>query len=352
MKKAAYVVTALALAVCLLVLFLVRRGPAYQKHTDSFFDTFDTVVTVVAYTRNKAEFDSYFEKIHARMQELHRMYDIYNSYPGLNNVKTINDMAGKAPVKVSKEIIDLILFSKDWYQKTGGVTNIAMGSVLRIWHDYREAGQADPENAKVPPMDDLKRAAQHTDIDKVIVDTANSTVYLSDPEMSLDVGAVAKGFATELVTREMAQAGLESALISSGGNVRGIGKPLDGVRESWSVGIQDPAKSIFSEDTLLGVVQVTDGAVATSGGYQRYYVVGDRVLHHLIDPKTLMPADYYQSVSIMASDAGVVDFMSTTAFLLPYEASRKVVESANVDALWVFPDGKIEMTAGMRAVFK
>ena len=352
MRKAPYAVAAAVLVVCLVAVFLVKRGPVYQKYTDSFFDTFDTVVTVVAYTKNKAEFDSYFEKIHARMQELHRMYDIYNSYPGLNNVKTINDMAGKAPVKVNKEIIDLILFSKDWYQKTGGATNIAMGSVLRIWHDYREAGQADPESAKIPPMEDLVRAAQHTDIEKVVVDATNSTVYLADPEMSLDVGAVAKGFATELVMREMADAGLKSALISSGGNIRGIGKPLDGVRESWSVGIQDPAKSIFSEDNLLGVVQVTDGSVATSGGYQRYYIVDDKVLHHLIDPKTLMPADYYQSVSIMASDAGVTDFMSTTAFLLPYEASRKVVESVNVDALWVFPDGRIEMTPGMRAVFK
>lgn len=335
--------------------FLVLRSlePRYKKYTDSFFDTFDTVVTVVAYTKDKKEFDMYFQKIHSRFQELHRLYDIYNTYEGINNIKTINDNAGIKPVKVNKEIIDLILFAKDWYKRTGGKTNIAMGSVLRIWHDYRERGQDDPENAKLPPMEALLEAAKHTDIDKVIVDTENSTVYLADKDMSLDVGAVAKGYATEIVAREIAAAGLKSGMISSGGNIRTIGTPLDGRRERWSVGIHDPRKSIFSEeDSLLGIVYVGDGfSVATSGGYQRYYVVDDKVYHHLIDPKTLMPANYYLAVTVVAKDAGVADFMSTTLFLLPYDRSRSLAGSLDgVEAAWVMPDGRVEVTDGMKAL--
>ena len=326
----------------------------YSKHSDSLFDVFNTLVTVVAYTRSEEEFDSYFAKIRARFGELHQLYDIYNDYNGVNNVKTINDNAGVQPVKVDNDIIDLLLFAKDWYRRTGGKTNVAMGAVLRIWHDYREEGQSDPENAKLPPVEDLREAERHTDIDKIIIDAENSTVYLPDPKMSLDVGAVAKGFATEIVAREMAEAGLKSALISSGGNIRAIGKPLDGVRERWGVGIQNPDESIVpDEQNVLDVIFINDSSVASSGDYMRYYIVNGRVLHHIIDPATLMPADYYRAVTVMTDHAGVADFLSTTLFLLPYEQSLALAESLDgVEAVWVMPDGEVKATDGMKAIMR
>ena len=246
-----------------------ERTGGYEKYTDSFFDTFDTVVVVVAYNRSQEEFDSYFSKIHQRFRELHKLYDIYHESPAI--CRPSMTMRIK-PVKVDKEIIDLILFGKQLYNQTAGKTNIAMGAVLRIWHEYRDAGRSNPEAAKLPPMEELRKALQHTDIDKVIVDEENSTVYLADSQMSLDVGAVAKGYAAELVMREMAAQGLKSAMISAGGNIRALGKPLDGIRERWGVGIQDPQQSIFSENGLLDVVFINDGAVVSSGDYQRYYV--------------------------------------------------------------------------------
>jgi len=326
----------------------------YDKHSDSLFDVFNTLITVVAYTRSEQEFDAYFAKMRARFRELHQLYDIYNDYQGINNVKTINDNAGVQPVKVEKDVIDLLLFAKDWYRRTGGKPNVAMGAVLRIWHDYRERGQNDPDNAELPPMEDLREAERHTDIDKVIIDIENSTVYLADPDMSLDVGAVAKGYATEIVAREMAEAGLKSALISSGGNIRAVGKPLDGVRERWGVGIQNPDESIVpDEQNILDVAFINDSSVASSGDYMRYYVVNGRVLHHIIDPATLMPADYYRAVTVMTQDAGVADFMSTTLFLLPYEQSLALAESLDgVEAVWVMQDGEVKATDGMLAIMR
>ncbi len=331
-----------------------RTSSRYSKYSDSLFDVFNTLITVVAYTQSEEEFNSHFAKIRARFEQLHRLYDIYNDYQGTNSVKTINDNAGVQPVKVDKAITDLLLFSKDWYRRTGGKTNVAMGAVLRIWHDYREEGQNDPGSAKLPPMKDLLEAEKHTDIDKVIIDAENGTVYLADPEMSLDVGAVAKGYATEIVAREMAEAGLKSALISSGGNIRAIGKPLDGVRERWGVGIQNPDESIVpDEQNVLDVVFINDSSVASSGDYMRYYVVNGRVLHHIIDPATLMPADYYRAVTVMTGHAGVADFLSTTLFLLPLEQSRALAESLDgVEAVWVMPDGELEATDGMKAIMR
>ncbi|HEY4390975.1 MAG TPA: FAD:protein FMN transferase [Paenibacillus sp.] len=325
----------------------------YSKYSDSFFDAFDTMTQVVAYTESEEQFQQYFEQIHERFLELHQLYDIYNNYEGLNNVKTINDQAGVEPVKVSKEIIDLIQFSKEWYDKIGE-TNIAMGSVLELWHDYREAGIANPDQAKLPPMEKLKEAAEHIDFSKVIIDEANSTVYLEDSKMTLDVGAVAKGFATELVAKEMKAQGMNSFMISAGGNIRSVGRPLDGVRQRWGVGIQNPNKFIaIEEDNLLDTVFIHDSSVVSSGDYQRYYTVDGVKYHHLIDPKTLMPGDYYRAVTVITEDSGLADFLSTVVFLLPYEQSAALVKKLDgVEALWVMPDGTVRATNGMQKMMK
>jgi FAD:protein FMN transferase len=326
----------------------------YTKYSDTFFDAFDTITMVVGYTKTEEEFKTYFEKIKTRFEALHKFYDIYNNYEGINNIKTINDNAGIKPVKVNKEIIDLILFAKDWDKRTGGTTNIAMGSVLKLWHDYRDAGKNDPDNAKLPPMDQLVEANKYTDIDKVIVDTANSTVYLEDKKMSLDVGAVAKGYATELVSKEVMAAGFKSAIISAGGNVRVMEKPLDGVRERWGIGIQDPKKAILSdEDNLLDTLFLNNGSVVSSGDYERFYTVNGKNYHHLIDPKTLMPGDYYSAITIVTEDSGIADALSTAVFLLPYEESKALVKSLKgVEVVWVMKDGKVETTDGMKKIMK
>lgn len=358
MKK----VISLLLAVILTFLFLTgcqqTENPpteqAYEKYTYTFLDTFDTVTQVVGYTETEEEFNRYTEKIHERMLELHKLYDRYNDYEGINNIKTINDNAGVKPVKVNKDIINLILFCKNLYENVDPQTNIAMGSVLEIWHKYRDEAEADPANAKIPPMEDLLAANEHTDFEKVIVDVENSTVYLNDPLMSLDVGAVAKGYATEVVAREIVEAGFTSGIISAGGNIRAFGKPMDGIRDKWGVGIQNPDSVIGnSEENVLETVFLTNASVVTSGDYQRFYMVGDKVIHHLIDPKTLMPGDYFRAVTIVTEDSGKADFLSTAVFLMPYEEGKALVESLEgVEALWVFKDGTIKTTEGMKSIMK
>jgi thiamine biosynthesis lipoprotein len=350
------IVLAMMLVLVLLIITGCKKAPEseYKKYSDTFFDTFDTITQVVGYTKSEEEFKAYFDIIKARFEELHKLYDKYNDYEGINNIKTINDNAGIKPVKVDKRIIDLILFAKDWSKRSGGRTNIAMGSVLSIWHDYREGGKDSPQSAKLPPMEALREAAKHTDLNKVIVDEKNSTVYLKDSRMSLDVGAIAKGYATELVVKEIQASGFVSGIISPGGNIRVLGKPLDGIRERWGIGIQDPEKMIVTtEENLLDTIFVNNASVVSSGDYQRYYVVEGKVIHHLIDPDTLMPAKYYRAVTIVTEDSGIADFISTTVFLLPYSESRQLVESLEaVEALWVMPDGKVEATEGMLKIMK
>jgi thiamine biosynthesis lipoprotein len=149
-------------------------------------------------------------------------------------------------------------------------------------------------------------------------------------------------------------AGFKSGIISAGGNVRALGKPLDGTRERWGIGIQDPNKEILSDgDTLLDTIFLNNASVVSSGDYQRFYTVNGKNYHHIIDPVTLMPGDYYRAITIVTENSGLADFLSTTAFLYPYEESRKLIESMKgVEALWVMKDGKMEATEGMKKIMK
>ena len=171
--------------------------------------------------------------------------------------------------------------------------------------------------------------------------------------MSLDVGAVAKGFATEIVAKEIMQDGLKSGIISAGGNVRVLGKPLDGVRERWGIGLQDPDEPIVSEENYFDVVFANNASVVSSGDYERYYVVNDKIMHHLIDPETLMPGEYYRAITIVTENSGIADALSTALFLMPYEQSRAFVESLDgVDALWIMKNGEINTTDGMKKIMR
>lgn len=338
------IISALTLTSC-------QKEKVYHKHSDAFFDSFDTVTQVVAYTETEKEFREYMDFMHDRFLELHKYYDKYNSYEGINNIKTINDNAGIEPVKVDDEILELLLFSKEWYEKAGSETNIALGPVVEIWHDHKEEAELDPSNAKMPDMDKLKEASKYTDMNKVIIDEENKTVFLEEKGMSLDVGAVAKGYATEIVAQEVEEKGLTSCLISAGGNIRGIGKPLDGQREKWGVGIQNPDTNLFGDDKLIETVYINDMSVVSSGDYQRYYYVGDKRMHHIIDPNTLLPGENYRAVTVVTKHSGLADFLSTSLFLLPFDESLELVESIDgLDALWVFSDGTIKTSQGMKEI--
>jgi thiamine biosynthesis lipoprotein len=313
----------------------------------TFLELFDTVTTIVGYTKDQDEFSEYAQIIYDKLGEYHKLYDIYNDYEGINNIKTINDNAGIAPVKVDQRIIDLLLFSREAYQLTEGKVNVAYGAVLSIWHDYRTEGIDDPVNAKLPPMDVLKEKAKHTDFNKVMINEEESTVYLEDPKMKLDVGAIAKGYATEKVAYIVYESGFTSGSLSVGGNVRTLGAKADS-KEDWKVGIQNPDTE--SDETNLYILNLKNMSLVTSGVYERFYVVEDKQYHHIIDPKTLMPANYYASVSILTKDGGLADALSTAVFNMPFEQGLALVESlSDTEALWVYSNGDEKFSSGFES---
>ncbi|MDO5349888.1 MAG: FAD:protein FMN transferase [Lachnospiraceae bacterium] len=313
------------------------------RYQASFLGVFDTVTTMVGYSLDKDTFTAYAQELKTELEEYHQLYDIYNDYPGINNIKTINDNAGIRPVEVDVRIIDLLEEAVEMYQETGGRVNAAMGSVLSLWHHYRMEGIDDPEHAALPPMAELERLAEHTDITKLKIDRKASTVYLEDPEMSLDVGAVAKGYATEMVCRKLEEDGLLHALVSVGGNTRAIGSKPDG--SLWQVGIQNP--DLDSEEKNLHIMELQDLSLVQSGTYQRYYTVDGVQYHHIIHPELLMPWKEYVSVVILCPDSGLADALSTAVFNMEQEEGLEFIEDLDgVEAMWILPDGTERYSSG------
>ena len=141
-----------------------------QRYSTIFYDAFDTVTQVIAYCDSEEEFSRQMDALHTDLLEYHRLYDIYNDYDGVVNVKTINDNAGVAPVQVDDKILGMLELARQMYDTTNGKLNIAMGSVLRIWHDYREAAEANTNEAdnKLPEQEALDAAARHCDISNLV----------------------------------------------------------------------------------------------------------------------------------------------------------------------------------------
>lgn len=314
-----------------------------RQYTATFLNLFDTVTTIIGRAESEEAFKEKAQAIHDDLLYYHERFDIYNDYEGLNNIKTINDNAGIAPVKVDQAIIDLLLDCKEFYDLTGGKVNVMMGSVLRLWHEARSDGINDPPHAALPSMEALREAAGYCGFELLQINAEASTAYITDPNARLDVGAVAKGWATQ----QAAENAPEGMLISVGGNVCATGPKLsDGT--PWVIGIQDPDAA----DKNLHTVFAAKTSVVTSGDYQRAYVVDGKSYHHIIDPETLMPAGYWRSVSVICPDSGLADALSTALFLMDLDAGRELAEQSGAEVLWVAADGTEYQTHGFQEMLR
>ena len=320
------------------LLVLSGCGTGMQRYEATYWDVFDTVTTVTGYAAGQAEFDAAAREIHDALLEYHRLYNIYESYDGLRNLKIVNDQAGIGPVPVDERILSLLQFAQTAWTETGGRVNAAMGSVLALWHDAREQALEDPDRAALPDRSALEEAALHTDLSALELDLEAGTAFLTDPDMALDVGALAKGYAVE----QVAAAAPDHFLISVGGNVCATGPKPDGT--PWTVAVENPDGGDF-----LKLLYAEDRSVVTSGDYQRYFELDGVRYHHIIDPDTLEPAAYWRSVTVVAESSAAADCLSTALFTLPQAEGQQLLDQWGAEALWIGRDGAQVMSPGFSA---
>ena len=327
MKKYVSIVLCIALAFSISACSRNKR----EKFSSSFLELFDTASTVIAYDESQSDFDEHMKLFKQRLGEYDKLYDIYSESDGIVNLCTLNKTAKNGPVKVDKKIIDLLEYCKYAYELSDGRVNVCFGSVLKLWHNAREYASANPSHAKLPDMERLKGAAQHTSMDDLVIDNENCTVYFADEALQLDVGAIAKGFAVKEIS-EYAKSFWSAFAISIGGNVSTYGLK-DGSSEKWNIGIENPDVNAGEYvETLL----ITDLCVVSSGDYQRYFTVDEKNYCHIINPDTLMPSEYFSGVSVVCGDSALGDALSTALFNMPLDKGMALIESMeNVEALWV-----------------
>ncbi len=315
----------LFLAVSLLVSCLCVCSGCGKRtvYTATYFDTFDTVLTLHVAARSPDEANRISKELHSLVLTLHRQFDIYHEYDGMTNLKTLNDNAGSGtPVALPEDVIDILALGKRIYDQTQGKVNVCMGSVLSLWHDART-------NETAPPtLDVLTAAADHISPDSLVIDAEKSTAMLTDPKASVDVGAIAKGFVADRVQAYADKMEIDSLLFDLGGHVLAIGNHPDG--NPWRVGIRNPADS-----SVYTTLEITNASVVTSGNDQRFYEWEGKTYHHLIDPATLMPADHHASVTVVIplTNTAVADGLSTALFLLPESEGRQLLSE-------LVPDGR------------
>lgn len=342
-------IISLVLLVCIAFSLTDCKKEEYKTRSRTLDgEYFDTMTVISTYADESNEnIEKYVKIANEVLGYYHKLFDIYNSYEGVNNVKTVNDNAGVKPVKVDTELIDFLEYCKELYTITNGKTNVMMGSVLKIWHECREEaeknfGYLDPDY--LPSDEELSEVAKHISINSLTIDREASTVYITDENASLDVGAVAKGYAVDKIYERLKSEGASSVVMNIGGNIRTIGIKPNG--KKWESAIRNP--DLSSNESLKCRIRIGDASIVTSGDYERFFTTGFEDYHHIIDPDTLMPARYFSSVSVITQSSALGDALSTALFCMSYEDGQALVKKiGGVEVIWVDTEYNLMHTDGI-----
>lgn len=329
------VIPAVLLFLILLFVSCSKAAPQVQVHSQVFYEYFDTVSQVSSHAGDSLQqFEENASAVRDVLEHWHRLLDIYHEYDGMNNLSTVNRLAGGDPVAVDSDLIEFILYAKQMCTLTKGEMDISLGAVLRLWHDARAS-----DVPCLPPEEELTEAGRHVGFRNVEIDEENCTVRLTDPLSSLDPGALGKGYAAEKAAQMLIAGGITGYALNLGGNVRCVGTKADG--SSWKTGIRDPQKN----DSIAVTVSIADCSCVTSGSYERYFTVDGVRYSHIIDKDTLRPAAGFSSVTVICSDSALADALATALFCMDYEEGLELVESLDgVAALWISDDKSMRYT--------
>ncbi|MDH5348333.1 MAG: FAD:protein FMN transferase [Nitrospira sp.] len=271
----------------------------------------------------------------AGFDEVKRLEQLLSTWRSDSELSRVNAEAGRSPVKVSQETLDLVARSLEMAKLTHGGFNIALGPAIDAW--------SVTEQAHIPDDKELQQLRPLVDWTNIRIDTEASTIFLPHEGMRLDVGGIGKGYAADRTVEEMKRAGATGGVVALSGDIKTFGVLPD--RKGFPVGIRHPRQ----EGSLLAVVELKDEAISTAGDYERFFERDGVRYHHILDPQTLQPARTCQSVTIVAKEGTVADGLDTGIFVLGPEEGMALVERLpDVEAIIIDDDGKMTVSSGLR----
>lgn len=321
-----YLIGIIIMVLIIIAIFSIIFIDYQNKHLkeisrDYFY--MDTYINVKVYSNNKKKANKALDEIENIYKTYHNLTDRYNSNElGLYNLNHGNN-------DIDDKLLEMIKYADSWYEKTGGLLDITIGNVVDVWKKYRDLGSG------IPTSEEL--ATANINHDDMII---NDKVILNN-NVSIDLGAISKGYTTQIVGEYLKSVGLTKFIINAGGNVL-VGDYYKQSSDTYKVGIEDPTNN----NSLYQIVKVNNKAIVTSGGYQRNYTYNGVTYNHIINPKTLYPANNMQSVTVICDSSSMADALSTTLFLMSVDDGLAFLDNYDAEAIWYLNDGTIVKSKG------
>jgi thiamine biosynthesis lipoprotein len=267
--------------------------------------------------------------------EIRRLEELLSTWKPTSELSSLNVAAGREPVKISRDTMDVLMRSVEVARLTEGGFNIAIGPAVQAWSVI--------EHVNIPSQEQLDRLRPLVDLSALQLDEARQTAFLTRAGMHVDVGGIGKGFAADRAVEAMRAAGATAGVVALSGDIKTFGRMPDG--EAFLFGIQHPRK----DTALLATIELYNEAISTAGDYERYFERDGVRYHHILDSRTLQPARECQSVTVIAKEGVMADGLDTGIFVMGPQRGIELVERLpDVEAVIVDREGRILVSSGLR----
>ncbi len=320
------------ISLIIFLLFLITGCTNQLNQYNHNYLYMDTYINIKIYSDNKEQVNETFKEIDKIYNNYHQLTDRYNEYDDIVNIYYINNiLENNEDIIIDEKLYDILEIGIDFYYQSEGLINITLGNVIDIWKEYKE------NNWGIPTYEKLASSGSINNEDIILKD--NYTITKRN-NVSIDLGTIAKGYATEEVGRYLEGIGLNKYLINAGGEVK-VGFHYN--NDTYKIGIENPK----NPNDIYRVVSGNNITVATSGGYERYYEYDGKRYHHIIDPLSLFPPQHILSVTVITDNSTLGDLLSTMLFIMPIEKGLDYVNNLdNVEALWYITAEEIYFSKG------
>lgn len=269
--------------------------------------------------------DKLYDRIFEKIKQIENLMS--TSIPN-SEISKINQNAGNHPVKISQDTFNVLSCSKEIAKLSDGAFEPTIGNLVELWNINAiindETGSILPQ---IPSQKEIENALSKTDFTKLILDEKNQTAFLTQSGMKLDVGGIAKGYATDCVVKILKEEKISSALIDLGGNIFAYGYKNPKEKTPWKIGIKNPLNPTGSP---IEIIQCENSSIVTSGIYERFFEYDGEIYHHLLSAKTGFPENNdLLSVSIICNNSMLCDALSTACFILGKEKGSELIKKIN-----------------------
>jgi FAD:protein FMN transferase len=313
-----------------LSLFTLVFGCSEQRtvqKTETIMGT-QVTITVVASDRDQGE-----AAIEAGMAEVRRFDEMMSLYKDSSEITKINLAAGKRPVRVSPEMIEVVELATEISRRSGGVFDVTIGPLVVLWQMRLKEG-------KVPTDEEIAGVRRLVNFRNIVIDKKASTLFLKNRGMIMDLGGM-KGYIADQVAGLLKRRGVRNALIALAGDIWALGHREDG--KPWKIGVQHPRE----KDKTLAILELSDRYICTSGDYERFVIKEKKRYHHIIDPRTGKPSTGIISVTLVGERGALIDPLAKVPFILGAEKGLGLVKKYGAEAIIVDDQGKVTSTAGI-----